>query len=64
MAIVYEGKYGNATVKIDDTYCAGLTPDSPEVKEILRRCAEIYINSLIERSIAEKKKKESGEIKT
>lgn len=63
MAIVYEGKYGNATVKIDDTYCAGLTPDSPEVKETLRRCAEIYYNSLVKRAIAEKKQKESNESK-
>ena len=56
MAIVYEGKCGNATVKIDDTYCAGLTPDSPEVKEILNRCADIYINSLVRRAIESKNK--------
>lgn len=63
MAIVYEAKTGNATVKIDDTYCAGLTPDSPEVKEILRRCAEIYYNSLVKRAITEKKQKESNKSK-
>lgn len=63
MAIVYEGKYGNATVKIDDTYCAGLTPDSPEVKAILRQCAEIVTNDRIHQAILKKKQKESNESK-
>ncbi len=56
MAIVYVGKTGNATVKIDDEFCKGLTPESPEVKEILRRCAEIVINDRVHQAIVSKKK--------
>ena len=45
MALAETIRKGNTVIEIYDDYCAHLTPDSPEVRARLKRCAEIYMQA-------------------
>lgn len=59
MALAKTIKKGNTVIEIYDDYCAHLTPDSPEVKERLKRCAEIYMRAYNAKLARDEKKSDT-----